>query len=82
MRLPDQDSSTGRAVKTAIQAVGGFIIGLIVVVWGVPGVPEAVIEYVRNNVFQIMITLGLPTIIGSGGLSFVWNMLRKNIPNY
>lgn len=76
--LPSQDSSTGRAGKTALQAVLGFVIGLFVVVWGVPGVPEAVIDYVKNNAVQILLLVGVP----SGLVSFVWNFFRKDIENY
>ncbi len=78
IRLPQQDSSTGRAIKTFLQALIGFAIGLVLVVWAVPGVPEAVVQYVQNNFVQVLLTAGIP----AGITSFVWNLSRKNIPNY
>lgn len=78
MKLPSQDSSTGRGLKTAAQSIIGFIIGLFVVVWAVPGVPTTVINYVHNNFLQVLLIIGIP----SGITSFVWNFFRKDIPNY
>jgi hypothetical protein len=78
MKLPNQDSATGRALKTAAQAAIGFVTGLAFVVWAVPGVPEAVINYVKDNIVQVMIFVGVP----SGITSFVWNLFRKDVRNY
>ena len=60
MRLPEQDSATGRGIKTAIQATIGFLFGLVVVVWNVPGVPDAIIEYTEKNWMQIALAGGVP----------------------
>lgn len=76
--LPSQDSAVGRALKTFVQAIVGFIIGLAITVWAVPGVPDAIWEYVRGNFVQVLLTVGVP----SGLTSLVWNLLRKNIKNY
>lgn len=78
MRLPNQDSATGRALKTATQAGIGFILGLIAVVWAVPGVPHAVIGYAEQNFVQMLLFVGMP----AGLTSLVWNLLRKEVPNY
>lgn len=78
MKLPQQDSSTGRAIKTAVQAMIGFVAGLIVVVWGVPGVPETVLGYVQQHLVEVLIIVGVP----SGLTSFAWNLMRKDVKNY
>lgn len=78
MRLPSQDSATGRAVKTAVQAAFGFIVGLVAVVWAVPGVPHAVVNYAETNFVQMLLFVGMP----AGLTSLVWNLLRKEVPNY
>ncbi len=78
LKLPKQDSATGRALKSAAFAVSGFVIGLVYTVWAVPGVPAAVIDYVQKNAWQVLLTIGIP----AGLLSFIWNFFRKNVPNY
>lgn len=78
MRLPNQDSAIGRAGKTAIQAVVGFSIGLVIVVWAVPGVPDAVWNYIQGNLVQVLLSVGLP----AGVTSLVWNLFRKDVKNY
>jgi len=82
MNLPKQDSSTGRAIKTAVQAIVGFVVGLVVVVWNVPGVPHAVVSYTQTHLVDVVIAVGVPTALASGLTSFFWNFLRKDIPNY
>lgn len=78
MRLPSQDSSTGRALKTAVQAVIGFAIGLLIVVWNVPGVPYAVQNYIQGHIVEVLLAIGLP----AGLTSLVWNFFRKDVPDY
>lgn len=82
VKLPSQDSATGRGIKTAIQAICGFVIGLIIVVYKVPGVPEAVISYLQNNLFTVLLQIGVPTALSSGFVAFVWNVFRKDVKNY
>lgn len=79
LRLPTQDSSTGRALKTVAFAIGGFAIGLAVTIWAVPGVPAAAILFIRNNLAITLLAAGVP----AGILNFVWNVVfRKSVPNY
>lgn len=78
LRLPAQDSATGRALKTALQAFVGFLVGLFVVVWKVPGVPTAVLDYLQSNAIQFALLFGIP----SGLVALVWNYFRKSVPNY
>lgn len=78
MRLPTQDSATGRALKTGVQAIFGFMIGLIVTVWAVPGVPNAIFNYLEGHIIEVLLVVGIP----SGLVSMVWNYLRKDVSNY
>lgn len=78
MKLPTQDSATGRAIKTAVWSISGFVIGLFVTVWAVPGVPNAVVQYAQQNWAQIALTIGIP----SGVASFIFNYLRPTVKNY
>lgn len=83
LRLPKQDSATGRGLKTAAQAgIGTLVLSalmtLAVNVWNVPGVPDVVIEWVKSNAIQIAVAVGLP----SGIVGVLWNLPRKNVPNY
>lgn len=62
-----------KAVRTAVQSVVGSLIGLVVVVWAVPGVPEAVISYLQANWLPILLTIGVP----SGLVAWLQNKLNK-----
>lgn len=50
-----------KGVRTSFQVVVAFLVGLVLVVWAVPGVPEAVIQYFKEY--------GLQTVLGFSGLS-------------
>ena len=62
---------TGKGLRTALQAVVGVLVGLVAVVWAVPGVPEAVTQYLTDNVLQIALIVGVP----SGLVAFIQNKL-------
>ena len=72
-----KDSATDRGIKTAVQAMLGFLAGLAMAIWAVPGVPHAVISYIEANIPQMLLIIGVP----SGLVSFGWNFLRKDVPN-
>lgn len=76
--MPQQDSAVYRAILTFLEAILGFMVGLIVVVWQVPEVPHVVIMYVLNNLPQVLLLVGIP----SGLSSLLLNLWRKNVPNY
>ncbi len=83
VNLPNKDSATQRGLKTVAQSAIGFIVGLIAVVWTVPGVPEAVLSYVQTNLVQILLTVGIPSALASGATSFIWNtVFRKDVKAY
>lgn len=81
-RLPTQDSATGRGIKTSIQgfiAASVLLLGaLYTAIKAVPGCSEAIIQVVSDNWALIAGTFGLST----GAVSFIWNVLRKNVKNY
>lgn len=76
--LPSQDSATGRGLKTFVQSIVGFLVGLIVTVYAVPGVPTAVIAYTQAHLLELLLIVGVP----SGLISLLWNLVRKDIPTY
>ncbi len=69
----DKNTPVAKGVRTALQAVVGVVIGLVAVVWAVPGVPEAVISYLQDNLVQVLLLVGLP----SGFVSYLQNKLGK-----
>lgn len=75
------DTALVRGVRTFLQAILTFLGGLVVAVWNVPGVPEAVHTYVTSQGPGLLFTIGLPLALGTGAVSFLWNVLRKDVPN-
>ncbi len=84
LRLPQKDSATFRGLITALQALVTFIIGLILAIWQVPGVPKAFLDFVWNNAPSLLFTLGISSSIGVGIISFLSNyFFRKGtVPTY
>jgi hypothetical protein len=62
-----------KGIRTALQAIVGALVGLVVVVWAVPGVPEAVIEYATTNLVPLLLAIGIP----SGVVAWLQNRLGK-----
>lgn len=62
-----------KGVRTALQAIVGALIGLVLVVWAVPGVPEAVVEYATTNLVPLLLVIGLP----AGFVAWLQNRLGK-----
>ena len=75
----DKNTVIGKAVRTAIQAFIGFVVGLVVVVWHVPGVPEAVIGYTQNHFVMALVSIGLPVGVVSGVVAYVHNDVEKRL---
>jgi hypothetical protein len=74
----NSDTAVWRGVRTAIQAMIGFVVGLVGTVWAVPGVPAAVNHYVEHNVITLALAVGIP----AGIAGFIWNALRKGVKTY
>ena len=62
-----------KGVRTALQAIVGALVGLVLVVWAVPGVPEAVTEYAKINAVPLLLAIGIP----SGIVAWIQNRLGK-----
>lgn len=83
MKLPKQDSATGRGLKTGAQAGIATLVltaigSLAISVWNVPGVPDVVIKWAQDNAFQLAGGIGL----SSGLVGYIWNLLRSDVKNY
>ena len=74
----NQDTALMRGVRTAIQAFIGVVVGLFTTIWSVPGVSEATVHYLGENALPLALAFGIP----AGIASFIWNYLRKDVPNY
>ena len=75
---PSSDTALVRGVRTIFQTIIGAFVGLVLAVWAVPGVPEAVTSYISTNLVQLLLVVGIP----SGLASFVWNLLRPSVKNF
>lgn len=77
----NSDTAKGRGVRTGIQAVIGFVVGLGAAVWAVPGVADAVWQYTTTNLTNVLVIIGLPSAT-TGVVSWVWNrFFRPEVPN-
>lgn len=76
-KLLKNDSAVWRGIRTGVQAVFGFLLGLVATVWAVPGVPEAVTNYLNGHIVELLVAFGFST----GLAAFVWNLLRKDVKN-
>lgn len=82
MRFPDKNTAVRNSIEVFLKACAGFIIGLIAAIWAVPGVPEAVTAYVRDNWMQVAVTVGLPTALSTGLVNLFFDWRKKNMDNY
>lgn len=71
------NSPKAKGIRTSIQAFIGFavtfVVGLVTVVWGVPGVPEAVSSYLLSQLVPILVFFGIPVGAASGIAAYIWN---------
>lgn len=83
IRTPQTDSATWKGLMTALQALITFVVGLILAIWQVPGVPKAIEDFVWNNGSTTLAAVGIPLVVGTGLTSFLINyFFRKNVPTY
>lgn len=81
LRLPEKDTATRNSIEVAFKALFGFVSGLAVVVWAVPGVEEAVWDYVNNNWMQVIAVIGVPSLF-TGLVNFYFDFRKKEMENY
>ena len=62
-----------KGVRTFLQTVGGSVVGLLLAVWNVPGVPEAVTAYARTNFVPLLVTLAVLVGVPSGVIAYFQN---------
>lgn len=71
------NSPKAKGIRTSIQAFIGFtvtfFVGLITVVWAVPGVPEVVSNYLLSQFVPILLYFGVPAGAASGFAAYIWN---------
>lgn len=67
----------GKGIRTGLQALVGsavtLVIGLALVIWNTPGVPENVANYLYQNLVQIVVSVGVPTGVLSGFVAWYQN---------
>ena len=63
-----------KGLRTAAQAIVGACVGLFIVVWAVPGVPEAVVHYLQANAVGLLVSIGVPSGLASWG----WNAIEAS----
>lgn len=72
----NKDTAVYRGIRTGLQAIAAFLVGAVLVVWNVPGVPDALYNYVVTDTLQNLLSVG----VLSGLAGFAWNALRKDVP--
>lgn len=82
LRLPDKNTATTNSFEVFLKALGGFALGLLVAVWKVPGVPEAISSYVQQNWMSIILTVGIPTALSTGIINLIFDIRKKGLKNY
>lgn len=69
----NKNTPTAKGIRTAYQAIVGFVVGLVITIWAVPGVPDAVTGYLMDNWVMLIASLGLTTGIFSGLFALLQN---------
>lgn len=71
----NKNTPAAKGVRTFIQAVPGFFLGLVLTVWAVPGVKEAVIAYVQTDGLALL-SLLFSGAVFTGLFSFLQNKVE------
>lgn len=69
--MAKQLSARERSLRTGLQAIVSLLIGLVVTVWRIDGVPTAVFDYLGSQVAVLFGTTGV------AGLAIGYLMNRK-----
>lgn len=67
----DKTTPKGKGIRTGIQALVGALVALGAAVWAVPGVPEAVQQFISENWVALVLAFGIP----SGAVAWAQNRL-------
>ncbi len=81
MRFPEKNTATTNSLEVALKALVGFVSGLVVVIWAVPGVQEAVLDYVSNHWMEVVAIVGVPSVF-TGLINLAMDWRKKGIRNY
>ncbi len=65
-----------RGWRTFLQALGGILVGLVLAVWNVPGVPETITSYAQSNFVPLFVSLAVTVGIPAGIISVVQNRIE------
>lgn len=71
-----QKTPAQRGWRTLAQTAAGAVVGLLAAVWNVPGVPETVVAYSRDNFVPLLITMVALIGVPSAVIAYVQNMLE------
>lgn len=72
-KVVNKNTPEGKGIRTALQSMGGLLVGLVVVVWAVPGVPEAVTAYLTQNTITLLLSVGVP----AGIIAWLQNVMEE-----
>lgn len=77
MKAINKTTPAGKGIRTGLQAATGSLVGLVLVVWAVPGVPEAVTSYASANWLPLLLGIGIPSGIVAWGQNQLETRNRK-----
>ena len=72
-----KNTPSGKGLRTFVQTIWGLLTGLVITVWGVPGVPEAVTTYARENALPLLIGGILSIGVPAGLVALIQNKYGK-----
>lgn len=74
---PQTNTPAVKGVRTFFQTLGGLFVGLLLAVWNVPGVPEAIVAYTKANFIPLFMTLLVIVGLPSGLIAYFQNRLGR-----
>lgn len=77
MNLLTNNTASYKGVRTSLQAFAAFVVGLILVIWNTPGVPQNVTNYIRPYEMSFLLWLGVPTVFVSGLIAYITGKIAE-----
>lgn len=71
-------TSAQRGVRTFFQTVLASITGLVIAVWNVPGVPDVIVSYARENWLPLLLTFVGTISVPAWIIAYIQNKLEGN----